>query len=531
MPITSFTIGGDEVNCLYDSFDIRHTNGAVSTFSCDIISTGSPVTRFSVFSSVVVEEDGVKIFSGTVKQVRESGFGAPNLYDPVTGAPQIVTRITAEDHFDIGERKTVTLTIADGTTLEDALTALVAELSALDVTLHPSQATGPTLPAMTFTSKRASEVIQAFTDATGWLSRIDYDKQLRMFDQGELTAPFNIDEFDDPPRWTGDVEVENILGDDYANRVIVIVKLPEQKGRIERFDGDDVTATFSLQYTLIRSFGIIHRYEDDDTIAGGETFGIKDVDFDSDGNPTQWWYDPATNMITRNIGPTEEGFYYALTFDGFFTAEGFAEDAVAIADPDIGLYELVIENPDGVDTQEAADALAAAVLAERLLAGEQKIAYETRFKAPGSPYAPLQAGQLQTITATARDLAGDYIITDLEVRAETPVTATYEAVGLGLIWRVSAKKHNPMGGRYQDTYRDWLERGGTGTTSIGDAGPSGAGPAPPLESIQYHHVSGGKFGGNAALLFKEEFRAVTLGIDHSAGGDVGMLIGVNHTAD
>lgn len=521
MPITSFTVDGDEVNCLYDSFDIRETTGTVSTFACDIISLGSPVMRFAVFMPVVVEEDGVKIFDGTIKQVLERGFGGPNLYDPVTGAEQIVTRITAEDHFDIGERKTVTLTIAEGTLLKAALTSLVAQLSSLGITLHPSQANGPVLPAYTFTRVRASEVIRAFAEATGWLSIVDYDKQLRMFDQGDLPAPFDVDEFDTPARWTGDVEVENILGDDYANRVIVLLNLPPQEGRVEVFEGDGVTDTFTLHYTLTKGYGIIHRYESDGvTPAGGETFAIVGTD-----TFTQWEYYPDTNTITRVIGPTEAGFIYKLTFDGFFIAESVAEDAAAIAAN--GLYELVVENPEGIDTQEGADDLAAAILAERLLAGEQKITYETRFKAAGSPYAPLRAGQLQTIAATARGLSGDYIITDLEVRAETPATATYEAAGLGLIRRISAKKHNPMGGRYQDTYRDWLERGG-GAAAAGDGTPVSVGPAAPVESNQFHRI-GGVFGGHEAWTFNEATTTVMLGINHTPGGADNFLGGEGHT--
>lgn len=517
MPITSFTIDGVEVNCLFDSFNIRETVGDVSTLSCDVISLGSPVTRFTVFSPVVVEEDSVKIFSGTVKQVLERGFGGhPNLYDSVTGAEQIVTRITAEDHFDIGERKTVTLEVADGTTLKDALIDLVAQLSSLGITLHPSQATGPTLPAMSFTLVRASEVIRAFSDATGWLSIIDYDKQLRMFAQGDLPAPFDIDEFDDPPSWTGDVEVENILGDDYANRVIVIVDLPSEEAHVETFAGDGVTDTFTLSWTLEKAYGIIHIYElDGITPAGGETFAIVGTD-----TFTQWEYYPLTNTITRIIGPTDATKIYKLTFKGFFHAEAIAEDAAAIAAN--GLYEIVITNPPGVESQEAAQELADAVLAASLLAAEQKTNYVTRFTAPN-----LRAGQLQEIVATARGLSGDYIVTNISVTAETPATATYAAAGLGLIRSISAKKNNPMGGRYQDTYRDWLERGGSGAVSVGDAGPISSGPAPPVTSNQFN--DGGVFGGNANWTFDKNTSTVMIGSEHTPGGSKNLLNGIGHT--
>lgn len=249
MAITSFTVGGVEVDPLLSTFDIRETVGGVSTLSCDVVSSGSPVQRFAVFAAVAVEEDGTTIFAGTVTQARERGFGGPNLY--TDGAPQIVTTITAEDHGRLADRVTVTETVAEGTTLLDFLTTLVSTyLAALGVSLDPAQVTGATLPAMSFESARASEVLQALADATGYLWRIDYEKQLRMWLPGDLTAPFHIAEYDEPPRWTGDVEVETILGDHYANRVTVIGAPVAEENRIESWVGDGTTATFELDYTL-----------------------------------------------------------------------------------------------------------------------------------------------------------------------------------------------------------------------------------------------------------------------------------------
>lgn len=521
MPITSFTIDGVEFNPLVESLDIRETVGAVSTLACDITSIGSPVTRVAVFSEVEVEEDGVKIFSGVVMQAHEKGFGGPNIYEvtagsPGTYAPQIVTTITAEDHYRVLERVSVTLTIAEGTLLKAALTALVAELHAsLGVTLHASQANGPALPNMTFERAKAAEVVQAFSDATGWLSRVDYDIALRMWEPGEIAAPFNIDEFDSPARWTGDVEVEAILGDDYANRVIVIAEPRSEEGRIETFVGDGVTDTFTLTYALTKGYGIIHRYEPDGiTPAGGETFAIVDTD-----TFTQWEYYPDTKEITRIIGPTDAGYVYKLKFDGVFTAEATAEDAGEIAAH--GLYEHIerrVDITDAAMAQELADAL----LAQMLNAGEQKVTYETRFTAP-----TLRAGQEQTIEATARDLTGTFIVTDLRVRAETPATATYAAAGLGLIRSVSLKKTEPLIGRYQDTYRDWLIRGGGGIASIAVGEPVSLGAAPPVKSNQFNRD--GVFGGNASWTFDEATTTVMVGLAHTPGGSDNLLNGEGHT--
>lgn len=485
MPITSFTVAGDEVNPLFDSLEIRETVGGVSTLSCEVTSIGSPVLRFAVHDEVGVEEDGVIIFAGTVSQARERGFGGPNLYDE-DGAPQIVTTITVEDWTRLAERVYVTETVAAGTTLEAFLVTLVANyFDQFGVTLHGSQVTGPNLPAMSFSRKLGLEVMKSLADATGFLWRIDYDKVLRMWQEGDLAAPFDIDEFDVPARWTGDVEVETILGDNYANRVTVVTDPVTETGRQESFTGDGVTDTFTLGYTLIQSFGIIHIYElDGVTPAGGETFGLPSTG-------TQWEYDAGTNQITRTIGPTDATKIYRLTFDGTFQAEAVAEDAGEIAA--YGLYEHV-EVRNDIASTAAAQELADAMLAERLLSGDQTVVYQTRFTAP-----TLRAGQEQTLTATARDITGSFIIRDIRVRAEVPVTAVYAATGLGLIRSVTAKKLKVLSGKWQNTYRDWLQLGGGGSVSVGSGGPGSGGAAPPPFAVQFNN--GGVFGGDAAFVY------------------------------
>lgn len=497
MPITSFTIGGVEVDPLLENFEIRETTGNVSTLTCDVESLGSPVQRFSVHDPIVVQEDGVTIFAGTLTQTREQGAGGPNLYDPESGAPQIVTTVTAEDYTRIAERVYVTMTVAAGTLLKAALTSLVDDyLDQFGVTLDASQVNGPALPAMTFTRVLAKDVLKAFSDATNYLWRIDYDKPLRMWAEGDLTAPFDIDEFDDPPSWTGDVEVEQILGDTYANRVTVVVDPVRDENHVETFPGDGVTSTFQLQYTLTKSPGIIHIYQlDGVTPAGGETFGIPPA------SPIQWSYDPVTNQITRTIGPTDASKIYSLTFDGTFQAIATAEDAGEIAAN--GLYEYV-ESRNDITSTAAAQALADALLAQRLTAGEQNASYDTRRSAP-----TIRAGQQQTIEATARGLSGTYIITDLQISAETPANDDFAAVDLGLIRHVTVKRDRTS--KWQDTFHDWLsDQSGSGVSNtIGTGVPASIGAGPPIKAVQFNRD--GSLGGDGDFTYDEATNSIAMG--------------------
>lgn len=490
MPITSFTVDGSEVNPKLESFEIRETSGGISTMTCVLESYGSPVERYDVQLPVVVQEDGVTIFAGTITQTREQGLaGAPNAYSE-TGAPQIATTITAEDYGRLAERVYVTETVAVGTPLSTFLATIVTYLAAQGVTLHGSQVTGPNLPAMVFDRVRASDVLQALTDATGYVSRIDYDKKLRMWLSGDLAAPFDINEDDAPPRWTGDVEVERILGDEYANRVTVVSDLITQYGREETFIGDGTTNTFTLQYTLFAHRGYVTYNGVYETL---RTFG----------DPASWTYDATTNSLTRDAGVPANASTFTINFDGTFEAFATAEDAGEIAAN--GLVEYVEQRSDITDSTSA-QALADALLAERLNAGDHVVTYDTRY-----PASTLRAGQQQTLTAPARDITGDHLIRDLRVRAETPVTADYAVADLGLIRTVTAKRNQVLGGKWQHTYRDWLG-GGKKTPAVVQTGTGGVaqvGPGGPNTAVQYNDA--GVFGGEAAFTYNKTTNCLVAG--------------------
>jgi hypothetical protein len=454
-------------------------------------------------------EDGVTFFAGTITQARERGVGGPVLA-PGTGAPQIVTTITAEDHNRLAERITVTETVAAGTTLKAFLTTLVASyLTTFSVTLDAVQATGPALPAMSFDISRASEVLQALADATGYLWRIDYDKKLRMWLPGDLAAPFDIDQADRPAKWGGDVEVETILGDDYANRVTVICAPVEEEAHVEQFTGDGSTSVFQLEWTLLAHRG----YVTDDLAATPDV--NRTLTTTAYPGTAFYTYDPIANTITREPGPLANGQIAAITFKGTFAATAIAEDAGEIAAH--GLYEHVERRSD-ITTTAAAQEVADALLAQLLVSGEQIITYETRIAA-----STLRVGQQQTVVAAARNLSGTYILRDLRIRAEVPPMVA----GSWLTRTVTAKRTQPLVGKWQHTYRDWLKVGSGGTATTVGASPTSGGPAPPDTSVQFNHA--GTFGGDADFTYDEPSATVMIGTGHTPGGADNLLVGEGHT--
>ena len=506
MAITSFTIDAVEVEPLIGTFEVRETIGGVSTLSCDIVSFGaSPLTRYSVFSQVAVVEGSTTIFAGTITQTREQGLGGQPVLD-TDGNPQIVTTITAEDHNRIGDRVSATETVAAGTLLKAFLTTIVTNyLSAFGVSLDGAQVNGPALPAMSFDIALLTQVLQSLADATGYIWRIDYDKKLRMWSPGDIAAPFDIDQSDVPPKWGGDVEVETILGDNYANRVIIKSDPVNSVEHTETFTGDGIADSVTLEYTLTKHYG----YVTYDTIF--QTLRTPD-----DPDAASWTYDPSDNSLTRTAGPIGAGKILSITFDGTFTANATAEDAGEIAAH--GLYEHVERRSD-ITTNAAAQAIADSVLAQLLAAGEQTITYTTRYSS-----STLRAGQLQNIVAPARDVSGDFIIRDIRLFTETNPTS---ADGW-LTRQVTAKQQQVLVGKWQQTYQDWLKvgGGGAGATVVGGGGGGAAGPAIPFTSVQFNRS--GKFGGDADFTYDEDSATVMIGPDHTPGGSDNLLVGEGH---
>ena len=506
MPIDSFTVDGVDVRPVLKTFEVRETVGGVSTLSCDIVSVGSPVIRFGVFSDVAIVESGTTIFAGTITQSRERGVGGPVIDG--SGHPQISTTITAEDYNRLADRVTVTEDVAAGTTLKAFLTTLVTTyLSGFSITLDAAQATGPTLGAMSFDIARASEVLQALAAATGYIWRIGYDKALRMWASGDLTAPFNINQSDVPHRWGNDVEVETTLGDNYANRVIVVSGQITITDQTDTLVGDGVTDTIVTTYPILKQnhFVVVTPGGFMEPLGDGHITG-----------PT-WTIGTDNRTLTRLTGALEVGFTARVTYDGLLELSQTAEDAGEIAAH--GLYEVTVRNED-VRTDAAALALATQILADRLHAVDQVVSYTTRY-----PASTLRAGQQQSITAPARDLSGDYILRDMRIIAETdPTSAT------GWLTRiVTAKQTQPLTGKWQDTYHDWLQVGGGGSSTV-QAGTGttvvAAGPAPPDTSVQFNRSGG--FGGDYDFTYDEDSATAMIGSNHTPDGTANLLVGDGH---
>lgn len=506
------TIGGVAKELKANSIRISRTMNGRSTASFAVMSRDRTY-RPALDAEVILTRDGVRIFAGLITTPEESGL--------MGGVKRpIVTRVTAGDFQMYADRRAVKETLPAGT-LKAALLVLEGYLSGYGVTLWAGQVDGPTLPALEWNYKRLSDCLNELSTLTAqfgdqYVAAIDYDKILSMYQPVTWAAPFDLIEDGTDhsiPAIVGDLTVTRTR-ETYANRIIVKVPEKVELGRLEHFDGDDLTDTFDLEYQLTRfPYGVIRRYDGSMNPSGGETFGYEGT-VDGAGNPVQWWYLPDTNQIVRNIGAAEDGFVYEIEFDGTFEGVGIAEDAAEIAL--YGLVEKVILVEE-VPEDQTAQSLAEGYLAQSLPI-QHRIIYKTL--QPG-----LEPGQTQTITATTRNVSGAAIITDVGIRD----------YGADLIYDVAATLQgdtNVLKG-FRDLYKIWrgdLAGGTTTSAAIGTPPTTGPtmGPSLPFKSVQFNRS--GVFGGHDRFLFEEDDGiAVLIGDGHTVQGRDHLMHGRNHT--
>lgn len=484
----TLTIGGVDKELKAGSLRISQTANGRATALFTVLSLDRSY-RPALDAAVIIEEDGNRILGGFVNGVHERGLGGGT-------HPAIETTVTVVDFNAYAELRYVNELIPAGT-LKEALEALEPYLTGYGVTLDAGQVNGPNLPELNYEYRRLDEVLNEFSTLTAdagqpFTWEIDDFKTLKMYQPSTEPAPFDlVMSGDEIPEVVGDIEVD-ITREHYANRVIVKVPAKREEGRVESFTGDDVTSTFTLQYTLESfPYGLINRYEADGiTPSGGETFGLTGTTTDG-VTPVQWWYDPDTNEITRNDGPTEAPYIYKLTFNGVFESAGIAEDAGEIATHGIWEKVIVVEN---VPSDQTAQTLAEGYLAQ-FLPVTRKITYKTLELG-------VRPGQEQTATVPARNLSVTAPITDVQIRDYGARNLLREVTSI-------ADAETNLARGFRSDYLEWWGDKAGATTSAPVATPTTTSPAPPDQSVQFNRS--GVFGGKSTFIFIEDGNSVVMG--------------------
>lgn len=456
-PAYVVTIDGDDINPIKETFRIQETLDAPDTLLCDVDSEGLPYTRFSLGQTVTVTENGVRVFGGYVTGVRERGLCGPNTDD-------LVVEIQATSYELNAQRRVITTEFSAGSpadSLSDALASLVTDyFGVVGVSLHPSQATGPDLPYLSFQRARGDALIRTIAESLGYLWSIDYQNQLRAWLPGDIAAPDDYDEDVNPELLTGDIEVEKHLQNGYANRVILVgapIAVPDY---VDLFTGDGVTDTFDLTYDVVSTYGYVVNNGIAETLR--ETSGA----FGS----ADWVVDRVARTITRDAGAPANGKPISITYNGLFVPSATAEDAGEIAA--LGLYEHLEEVtsvPENLSAQQYADA----ILAQKIASKDEIVIVKTRRLG-------FHPGQTMAMTSPTRELTGTYLLTQVDTGAEVD--------GVRLIRSITATKSQNNLHDWRKVLQQWSQNTST-TSSVVSGGSTTQGQGLGLHAAR--HQQGG----------------------------------------
>lgn len=383
MATYAITIAGVSKS-LQPGWSISESANCRAVLSAAIVSA-TAAYRPAIGDEVVITEDGTTIFGGYISEPAEQGLGG----EGITG---IVTSFTAADYNSLAERRTVIDGgFPAGYTMAQCITSLCGYLTDYGVSVDAAQATGSSLTAPVGYDIKS---VIAFLDdlalifsgisGTSHLWRIGYDKKLRMFAVGDLTAPVSITTAN--RNAIGDVSPAKSRGA-YANYVTLLAGTGT--GEVtDTFAGDGSTAAFALTYPLYSNRGYVTNG------ANNEPIGVT--------TPPYWTYDSATNTITRTSAPANLNAI-SITYIAQYPVRVTADGGAAAADR----VDTVFTAPDTFNAIVASK-IAIGLLARAMAAQTQTVKYRTL-------QVGLHPGQTQTITVAGRSISGTFLITDVQI--------------------------------------------------------------------------------------------------------------------
>lgn len=426
MPTYAFTIGG-ALKSLQVGWSISESANGRNRFTGVVLSRDGSY-RPAVNDEVIFTEDGTRIFGGVIDVPSETGH--PKAWSKA----HLVHTIEAADFSVYANRIHLTADIPAGTT-KAALQVVADALTDQGVTLDVAQVNGPALPALSYVDAPIIDVLNEIvalangTGSTSWIWELDYNKVLRAYETGTVSAPFNI--ADNDGKILGDVSVTQPRASTYANYVIVRGG-SGTRDVTDTFTGDGVTVTFALRYTLASTYGYV-------TVAGiFETL-------DTVGGAT-WLYDSATNTITRTVAPGV-AVAISITYVAQFPKVVFSDGGVTAADRVMKTYDV----PDVYDV-DVLQALADSYVT-RDMSSPKTVGYAAAYSLTG-----IHPGQAQTIVRTKHGLSGAHLITDVRIANQR---------GRKVQRTVTAVSGTRLPGTFRENFQQLFQRGGGGSGGAG----------------------------------------------------------------
>jgi hypothetical protein len=428
----AFTIAASSKTIRSGTLRISETANGRNTMSCDVVSTNGSY-RPSIGAEVILTEDGTRIFGGLI----DSTFEASVVEQ---GTTPIVNSITCVDFNSYADRIFITNT-AGSTTLEAWIDYIVAALGTAGfsgVTKHGSQATGPTLPALTYTNRLLRDVLDELSALSGYTWNFDYSKVFRMISPGSSAAPFNVVPASDSNA-IGDITCE-LSRPDYANRVILEYGQGIQS-RTESFVGNSSNRVFALDLPIAG-------FPNPVTVNGDY---VHVAEYVGDGSDLfEWTYRASDNSIVQLAEAPTGTMHSALTSgDDLVVVYPAQYPAVVYSptSPPADLREKRMAAPDVFDPEVAQD------LADAYVARYSITLKTVKYKTFQTGITP---GMHQTITVSGRNLSGTHLITDIESEDVETTNAARR-----ILRTVTAVSGTTYPGSWRDDYRQMTSGGGS----------------------------------------------------------------------
>lgn len=359
---------------------------SIATFSLNDLSNTVNIQPGQTIEIIHEEE---KVFGGTIDRIVKQ--------KPPGGTNERVYKVECTDYHQITDRRIVAEAYEDKTAgyiINDIVSKYLIDEG---ITVAAVQ-DGPTINRAVFNYIKASQALDELSELVGFSWWIDADKKLHFVERATYSAPWVLDDITLINDLVIDENRENYRNRQYIRAGNDITVLQTEKPAPKP---DGQTRTFTLKLPVAKVPTV--------KVNGDEqTVGIRELDKDK-----QWYWQKGDKNITQDDSEAvlNDTDILEVTYQGFFPIIVVSEALESISERKnveggSGIYEDVEEKP-GLDSGEAALDVAQGKLRKYANLG-QKISFNTW-------HSRLKPGQILSVNLPDRELAGDFLIQNVEL--------------------------------------------------------------------------------------------------------------------
>lgn len=357
-----------------------------------------------------------------------------------------IRKITAFDYSIFASFATATIEVGTGSpadSVESVLQRLVNDyLTDYGVTLHPSQTLGPTVEANGFENVSPEFILNALSEQTGWVWKIDDQLRLRMWNPSTEAAAQNVTATNGS--YVTDIPSEQYRRN-YANRVFVsggngytesiLNETHAGDGALRVFPMNAPMHYFEVDYTSTLGFPVgltvfVHR-------TGGTT-----IEYANDAETAEWKFNRGPSYSLEQVSGATLGSTESIEIPGYSARWPMTLVADGRGSPPAPPRDLRLSRP-WMFGRQAIQALADEVLSASQVDLEQVVYPSTDLD--------LSPGQTLTINVPEAGLNDSYTVVSAQTYYVDDGDTTAFRREITAVNSVTARSF------WLDVYRRWLE--------------------------------------------------------------------------